>query len=135
MLSFTETKAVYKQWLTTSDRNNYIGLFGEQRAEIAKILFEVWVDAKEGCCEDDWGMQSFDELPEKHKEEYYLTTKRILTLCRDAVVEMLRGKAHQVEADEAKNGCRSSLAISDEKEAIATEIADTGVKDGGNTLA
>jgi len=49
----------------------------ELREKIAKELFDIWKDAK-STCEENWEDQDFESLPDKHKQEYYLTANRII---------------------------------------------------------
>ena len=45
--------------------------------KIARALYDVWVEAKQDT-EDNWNDVTFDDLPEKHKVEYYKTAKALL---------------------------------------------------------
>lgn len=47
--------------------------------EIAKEFFDVWKEAKSSM-EDNWDDAFWDNLPQKHKDEYLKTAKRILAL-------------------------------------------------------
>ncbi len=61
--------------------NNVLHVTEELTEFIAEELFSIWKEAKESSCEG-WGDTTFEELPEKHKQEYYLTAARILARTR-----------------------------------------------------
>ena len=50
----------------------------ELREQIASELFDIWQEAKRGS-HDNKDDQTFEALPKKHKDEYYLTVARILS--------------------------------------------------------
>lgn len=49
--------------------------------QIAKELFGIWQEAK-STEPDSWDDQTFQDLPDKHKHEYYLTAQRIIAKSR-----------------------------------------------------
>ena len=59
---------------------------------IAKELFEIWKEAKQEI-DKSWEDTIFESLPEKHKYEYYLTSKRIVDFFKEAGYRKVSGES------------------------------------------
>ena len=63
----------------------------ELRENIVKELFEIWREAKESTGES-WDDVTFESLPKKHKQEYYLTVERIIKYHEQAGYRKVTGE-------------------------------------------
>ena len=55
------------------------------RKTIAEMFYDIWLEGKD----TDEGWTQFEDLPDKHRHEYYLTVGRLLQVLHEAGVEIV----------------------------------------------